>query len=172
MAYHLDRAGLVGTLNSRDGEESPRIGKRRLEAVQRVDVRVRELAAVNPSRQGTGTTLTALIARPSDSVVMIAHLGDGRAYAHEHGRCRRLTRDHTWAAQQLAAGRLTPEQARQHRFPHFLTHAAGVGSRSGPTLVECVVDTRQVYLLCTDGLTNMLADLELECTLTDVLPDG
>lgn len=39
-------------------------------------------------------------------------------------------------------------------------------------MVECVVDTGQVYLLCTDGLTNMLTDLELECTLTDVLPDG
>lgn len=75
-------------------------------------------------------------------------------------------------AQQLAAGRLAPEQARQHRFPHVLTHAAGVESTSGPTLVECVVDTGQVYLLCTDGLSNMLTDLELECTLTDVLPDG
>lgn len=74
-------------------------------------------------------------------------------------------------AQQLAAGRLAPEQARQHRFPHVLTHAARRGGRTGPTLFECVVDTGQVYLLCTDGLTNMLTDLVLECTLTDVLPD-
>lgn len=128
VAHHLDRAGLVGTLSSRDGEESPRIGKRRLEAVQRVDVRVRELAAVNPSRQGTGTTLTALIARPSDSVVMIAHLGDGRAYAHEHGR--RLTRDHTWVAQQLAAGRLTPEQA-STSFSAFSHARGGRGEQIG-----------------------------------------
>ena len=167
VACQLDQAGL-GALNPSDGEESPRIGERMLEP----DVRIRELTAMNPSRQGMGTTLAALVAKTSESVVRIARLGDSRAYAYEHGRVRRLTRDHPWLAQQLAAGRHAAGQARQHRFPRVLTHAAGVGNTSGPTLVECVVDTGQVYLPRTDGLTNMLTDLELEFTLTDVLPDG
>lgn len=80
-------------LNSREGDESPRIGERMFGPVQRVDVRIRELTAMNSSPQGIGTTLTALIARAGESVIRIAHSGDSRAC--EHGRVRRLTRDHT-----------------------------------------------------------------------------
>ena len=171
VAHHLSRAD-AATPGSADPEASPRLGEIMLEAVRRADARIREAAAANPSQQGMGTTLIALTARPGEDVVRITHVGDSRAYVLEDGRIHQLTRDHTWVEQQLAAGLLTPGQLRQHPLAHVLTQAAGMGEGIEPDLVEYAANTGQVYLLCTDGLTNMLTELALERTLTNALPDG
>jgi PPM family protein phosphatase len=152
---------------SRDG-----LGERMLQAVQRADARVRRDAAADPTREGMGTTLTALIAPPGVGRVVIGHVGDSRAYLFAGGRLRQLTRDHTWVEDQVAGGRLTREQAHGHRWGHVLTRAIGSGDPVTPDVLERNATAGEVYLLCSDGLTNMLTDLAIERTLADTLPHG
>jgi protein phosphatase len=147
-------------------------GARMLTAIRRAHARILEAAADDPSRQGMGTTMTALIAPPGEGRVVVGHVGDSRAYLFEQGRLRQLTRDHTWIEQQIAGGRLTPQQARGHHWAHVLTQALGAGDVLQPTVLELDASPGQVYLLCTDGLTNMLTDLAIERTLEDALPLG
>jgi protein phosphatase len=147
-------------------------GARMREAVVGADAAVREVAAADASRQGMGTTVAALLAPPGDERVVIGHVGDSRAYLFERGRVRQLTRDHTWVEDQIAAGRMTREQARGHRWGHVLTRAVGVGDAIAADVLEVNATPGQIYLLCTDGLTNMLTDLAIERTLGDTLARG
>ena len=119
-----------------------------------------------------GTTLTALILRRDEGRAAIAHVGDSRAYLYEEGRLRQLTRDDTWVQQQVDAGRLSAAEARLHPWSHVITQGIGVGEEVRPALVERELAPGQTYLLCTDGLTTMLADAAIESILEDALPDG
>jgi len=155
------------------GPASPEpLGERMLHAVLRADARVRDVGSADPARHGMGTTLTALIAPPGAGRVVIGHVGDSRAYLFENGRIRQLTRDHTWIEQQIATGALTRDEAHGHRWSHVLTQAAGAGDEIDPDVLELEASPGQVYLLCSDGLTNMLTDLAIERTLGDTLPMG
>ena len=164
------RGAIEGAPASSSTESASPLGERMLRAVLMADARVREAGAAESSHSGMGTTLTALAAHPDGTRVVIAHVGDSRAYVLEGGRIRQLTRDHTWVEEQIAAGALTREQARGHRWRHVLTQAAGVGDEITPELLELDAWPGQLYLLCTDGLTNMLTDLAIERTLEDALP--
>ena len=147
-------------------------GERMFEAVRKADARVREDAAAHPERAGMGTTVTALMTHPDEPRVVIGHVGDSRAYLMEGGQVRQLTSDHTWIQQQIDAGTMAPAQALRHRWAHVLTQAVGVGDDILPDVLDIEIRAGQLYLLCTDGLTNMLTDLSIERTLGDSLPDG
>jgi len=153
-------------------EESSRlpVGERMVEAVRSADRRIRDLAIENPSQRGMGTTLTALLAGGNaGGQITIGHVGDSRAYLMEGGRIVQLTRDHTWVEEQVRSGTLTPQQARNHRWAHMLIQAVGVSEKVEPDLVTHVAAAGQLYLLCSDGLTNMLSDSAIEGILKDNL---
>ena len=118
------------------------------------------------------TTLTALLARPGEPVIRIVHVGDSRAYILEDGHLRCLTEDHTWAAHLVTQGLMTPERARESPYSNILKRALGAGEHVEPDLCEHVAEPGQAFLLCTDGLTNMLTDTEIEAALNDTLPTG
>ena len=147
-------------------------GERMFEAVRMADARVREDATAHPERAGMGTTLTALMTHSVEPRVVIGHVGDSRAYFMEGGQVRQLTSDHTWIQQQIDAGTMAPAQALRHRWAHVLTQAVGVGDEIHPDVLEIGTRTGQLYLLCTDGLTNMLTDQSIERTLDGTLSDG
>jgi serine/threonine protein phosphatase PrpC len=156
----------------RDPSSGEALGGRMLQAVLRADARVRDVGSADPARHGMGTTVTALIAPAGTGRVVIGHVGDSRAYVFERGTIRQLTRDHTWIEQQIATGALTRDEAHGHRWSHVLTQAAGAGDEIDPDVLELNATPGQVYLLCTDGLTNMLTDLAIERTLEDTLSMG
>jgi serine/threonine protein phosphatase PrpC len=156
----------------RDPASPEALGGRMLQAVLRADARVRDVGSADPARHGMGTTVTALITPAGSGRVVIGHVGDSRAYVFERGTIRQLTRDHTWIEQQIATGALTRDEAHGHRWSHVLTQAAGAGDEIDPEVLELNAKPGQVYLLCTDGLTNMLTDLAIERTLEDTLSMG
>lgn len=115
---------------------------------------------------GMGTTVVGCMIR--DGTAALAHVGDSRAYRLRGDRLELLTQDHTWVNEQVVAGFLSEEQARDHPLKNVVTRALGGES-------EVVVDVREVdmeegdtLLLCSDGLTTMLDDEEIERCLKNV----
>jgi protein phosphatase len=126
------------------------------ELTQRANAHIHELSHSNAEQAGMGTTLTAVYV--GEREISIAHVGDSRAYRLRDGVLERLTEDHSLVDELLRQGRLTPEEALEHPQRSVITRALGPEGA-----VE--VDTRSysarggdVYLLCSDGLTTMLAE--------------
>ena len=131
------------------------VGGSPLVRVQAANLAVLDAAAHRPRLTGMGTTLTVVLI-DSAGHAELAHVGDSRAYRFRKGALTRLTEDHSYVAEMMAAGRMTPKEAEVHPYRSVVTRAVGLE----PT-VE--VDTFHVdlgpgdrLLLCTDGLTNMV----------------
>ncbi len=113
--------------------------------------------------RGMGTTLTALVA--ADGHVVIAHVGDSRAYRLRNGDLAQITGDHTWVQERVEAGLLTPERAREHPYSSVLTRVLGMDAAVPADVLDVDLAEGDVVLLCTDGLTGMVDDAQLESIL-------
>ncbi len=110
-------------------------------------------------REGMGTTLTAAILEGERLV--IAQVGDSRAYLMHQGRLQQLTRDHSLMADMIEAGQLTEAEARVHPNRSVITRAIGSDPHMQPDIYELNVETGDRILLCSDGVTTMLEDPEI-----------
>ena len=117
-------------------------------------------------REGMGTTCTA--AMLEGERLVIAQVGDSRAYLLHQGKLQQLTRDHSLMADLIEAGQLTPEEARTHPQRSVITRALGSDPRTQPDLYEINVETGDRLLLCSDGLSGMVRDREIEATMARV----
>ncbi|MEO8504426.1 MAG: Stp1/IreP family PP2C-type Ser/Thr phosphatase [Acidobacteriota bacterium] len=109
---------------------------------------------------GMGTTVVSLIVEgPRGS---IAHVGDSRAYRCRGGKLELLTQDHTWVNEQVVAGYLSEDQARTHPLKNVVTRALGGESEVLVDIQEVDLKPGDLYLLCSDGLTTMLSDTDIE----------
>ncbi len=117
---------------------------------------------------GMGTTMTALLA--AGGLLHLAHIGDSRAYLLRLGRLLQLTEDHTLVGEQVRAGLLTPDQARTSVHRHILIRAVGIEPQVQTDLKTIGIENNDLFLLCSDGLTDMLSDEEIGLILagTDV----
>jgi protein phosphatase len=113
-----------------------------------------------PARRGMGCTLTGLILRQGTATIV--NVGDSRAYRLRDGKIVQLTQDHTHVDELLRAGILTPEQAETHPDRHILSRAIGGDGEAVPDLEDLPIRTGDVFLLCSDGLTNHVSDAQLE----------
>ena len=113
--------------------------------------------------RGMGSTAVAGVVE--GDIVHICHVGDSRAYHWSGGRLRRLTNDHSWAGELIAAGLLTPEQARSHPLRGSLTRAIGAKDCAVPEFTSVKVKDGDRVLLCSDGLWEALGDGELRAEL-------
>ena len=113
-------------------------------------------ANANPQYAGMGTTLVLAVFR--EAQVRLGHVGDSRAYRWRGGELAQITRDHSLLQEQIDAGLITPEQAAFSANKNLVTRAVGV---EDTVLLETHLhDTHpgDVYLLCSDGLSDMLED--------------
>jgi serine/threonine protein phosphatase PrpC len=127
--------------------------------IEEANKRIHERARSDDSLHGMGTTTTA--AYVDDDEVVIAHVGDSRAYLLRGGDLIRLTKDHSLVGELVARGKLTEEQAEQHPQRSVITRALGPEAA-----VEVDVDifpakAGDVFLLCSDGLTSMVHEPKL-----------
>jgi PPM family protein phosphatase len=134
------------------------------EALMRLDARFQRIREVlveqvhrNPDLAGMGTTMTLACSAGAD--LLVAHVGDSRAYVCRKGELRRLTRDQTMAQFMADTGLITKDELATHPMRHILTGVLGTGGTSGDVVlgVEKLADEDQV-LLCTDGLTEMVPE--------------
>jgi len=113
--------------------------------------------------RGMGTTIVALVALPGS--VVVGHVGDSRAYRLRDGELQRLTQDHSWVSEQVRLGLLTDEEAKRHPMRNIITRALGNRDELEVDTAEEPVQPGDVYLLCSDGLSSMLSDDEIQRVL-------
>ena len=135
-------------------------------AIQRANRAIYDAAEADHSLDGMGTTLVALFAK--DDSAQIAHVGDSRAYLLRDGEISRLTEDHSYVTSLVREGRLSEDEAEHHPQRSILERA--LGQESEVEIDIRVIDTEpgDRILLCTDGLTSHLTDLEIEDILSSV----
>jgi protein phosphatase len=113
-------------------------------------------ANTNPHYSGMGTTLVMGVFQ--DARCFIGHVGDSRCYRLRESRLAALTRDHSLLQEQIDAGLLTPEQAQFATHKNLVTRALGVEDTVMLEVSEFRVEEGDLFLMCSDGLTDMLSD--------------
>ncbi|MDF1482813.1 Stp1/IreP family PP2C-type Ser/Thr phosphatase [Extensimonas sp. H3M7-6] len=130
--------------------------------------RIWHAAHTQPACAGMGTTfVAALFVRQQ---LVLAHIGDSRCYRLRAGTLQQLTRDHSWLQEQIDAGLLTPAQAATLGMRNLITRALGSEPHAAADINEFTVAEHDLYLLCSDGLTDMVADAELAEILRAPMP--
>jgi len=110
-----------------------------------------------------GTTVVLALVRGDR--VLISHVGDSRAYMIANSVMRQLTHDHTFVEDWLRTGRITVEEARNHRSRHGIYSALGIDDEIETETTEWPWDSGSSLLLCSDGLTDMVADDRIEAII-------
>lgn len=121
-----------------------------------------------PARKGMGTTLSALIL--IQDAAYVAHVGDSRVYRRRDGGLEMLTHDHTWVDDAIRAGHLTPAEAENHPYKHVLTQALGTEETLKPEITRFDLREGDLFLLCSDGLINHVADSVIDEALGSLGP--
>ena len=123
-----------------------------------------EAAQNRPECAGLGTTVVAAVFHGCR--VSIAHIGDSRCYRLRGERFEQLTRDHSLLQEQIDSGQLTPEQAKYSLNKNLVTRALGIEAIVPPDISEYRLEADDIYLLCSDGLTDMV-DTEVIHNIVD-----
>jgi protein phosphatase len=145
----------------RKGPNDPeRLLRKLRESVLAADAQVHGQAREYPELHGMGSTLTAACLWQQE--LFIAQVGDSRCYLIRNGILHRLTRDQTMVEEMLRAGVLKPAEAARHPWRHVITNAiGGVEAGAQPELRRVAVQSGDMILLCSDGLTEMVSDEEI-----------
>ena len=127
--------------------------------IEGANKRIHEKARADESLHGMGTTTT--VAYLDDDEVVIAHVGDSRAYLLRDGDLVRLTKDHSLVGELVARGKLTEEQAEQHPQRSVITRALGPEANVQVDIDIFPAKAGDLFLLCSDGLTSMVHEPQL-----------
>ena len=134
--------------------------RRALEAcVEQANLAILDAALSTPQYAGMGTTL--VVAVFYGSRLILGHIGDSRCYRVRNGRMQQITRDHSWLQEQVDAGLLTAQQAAQSSHRNLVTRALGVEPNVLLEVNEFQVAPSDLFVLCSDGLTDMVTDPDL-----------
>jgi protein phosphatase len=145
-----------------DSEESSEILLQ--EAIDLANQGILEDQNNHPERADMGTTVVILMFREKP---WVAHIGDSRLYRLRESQLEQITEDHTWVGLALRSGDITKEQAKVHPWRHVLSQCLGRKELYGVDLHELDVQAGDRLLLCSDGLTEEVADDLINVFLTD-----
>lgn len=129
------------------------------EAIQLANSRVLQAAQSSPELAGMGTTV--VVACCLQNQLLLAHVGDSRAYRLRSGGLTRITHDHSVLQEQIDAGRISEEEARFSPIKNLITRAIGTQQALEVELHAHPMQQGDIYLLCSDGLTDMLCHDEI-----------
>ena len=117
----------------------------------------------NPECAGMGTTL--VVSHFYDNFMSVAHIGDSRLYRLRGDVMEQVTRDHSLLQEQLDSGLITPEEAKLSQNKNLVTRALGIDPSVEPEVHVYETEPEDIYLLCSDGLSDMVEDEEIRLTL-------
>ena len=119
-----------------------------------------------PQYAGMGTTL--VVALWHDDHMIVGHIGDSRLYRMRGSKLEQVTRDHSLLQEQIDSGLITKEQARHSQNKNLVTRAVGIDPEVDAEVHSYPVQAGDVYLLCSDGLNDMVTDEDMELTLSSL----
>jgi protein phosphatase len=160
-----DRASRLAseTFLRRMGEVAPRsrqeMARTMGEAILLANDRIRRAGQEDRSLEGMGTTLTAAIVL--DGALVVAHVGDSRAYLMRDGKLVQLTEDQSLVQELVASGQIRREEASTYEHSNVILQALGVTEDLIPFAAEVPLRPGDLMLLCTDGLTTMVPQDEM-----------
>lgn len=156
----LSQAGMLA--NAREVRQAMEI------CVENANHSIFNAAHTNPQYAGMGTTLVVGVFQ--DERLVLGHVGDSRCYRLRGQAFQQITKDHSLLQEQLDAGLISPEQALVSPIKNLVTRALGVEDRVLVEVNEHRVEVGDLYLLCSDGLSDMLPDEDIAAVLQGVEP--
>lgn len=122
-----------------------------------------QTAKSQPQYTGMGTTLVVVLFY--DNRVTVGHIGDSRLYRLRNEQFEQITRDHSLLQEQIESGMITKEQARYSQNKNLVTRAVGIDPEVDTEIHTHQVAAGDIYLLCSDGLSDMVVDDDIHATL-------
>jgi len=131
--------------------------------IQKANVSIFQAAQSQPQYSGMGTTIvTGLF---YDDRVSVGHVGDSRMYRLRGESLEAITRDHSWLQEQIDSGLISPEEARLSKNKNLVTRAVGIAEDVEEEIHVHDVMVGDIYLLCSDGLNDMVTDEDIQSVL-------
>jgi len=153
MAVQVARDVFYGTPETEHPREALRL------AVAQANEAVYEAGAGKTGRDHMGTTLTAAVL--FNQRVVVGHVGDSRCYLILEDAITQLSKDHSWVAEEVEAGRMTPEQARVNPRRNIITRALGLRPDVEVDAFEAKLEPGNVVVICSDGLHGLVTEEEI-----------
>jgi len=135
------------------------------EAIQEANRRIFDTAREEPEYAGMGSTVVAVIFYGDK--LCVGHVGDSRLYRFRNGMLEQLTQDHSVVQELVSRGLATAEEARLTVSKNLVTRALGVDPEVAADISELSLEDNDIYLLCSDGLNDVLADGDIEMMLIE-----
>jgi len=137
------------------------------EVVKEINNKIFEYAKKNPESKGLGTTL--VIALKTEDYILYGNIGDSSGYVIKNNTLHKVTKDHTYVGMLLNTGKISEETAKNHPGKNLLTRALGANDPIEIDIFDIDTSVKGLFL-CSDGLTNMLTEEQIEKILNSDLP--
>jgi serine/threonine protein phosphatase PrpC len=165
MTVHLLMETLVAYSRGKDAPTEAPI-EALAEAVQQANSAVFHVSQTQPQCHGMGTTVVASLFY--DNKLAVGHIGDSRLYRFRDKQLEQLTRDHSLVQEMLDKGLVTKAEARLSKKKNVVTRALGVAPQVEVEVHEHATSPGDIYLLCSDGLTDLVTDEDIEASLREL----
>jgi serine/threonine protein phosphatase PrpC len=136
------------------------------EQIAGANASIYQAARSQPQYAGMGTTL--VVGLFHDNRLSVAHIGDSRLYRLRQGEFKQITRDHSLLQEQIDSGMITEQMAKVSHNKNLVTRALGIDPAVEPEIHTHEVEAGDIYLLCSDGLSDMVEDGEISLTLSSL----
>ena len=155
----MSKLRLLSTSASSKGESSCRLIEGIKVAITETNFSIYQAASSNAEHKGMGTTVVAIMLNGSS--IHVGHVGDSRLYCFRRDKMTRLTTDHSLVQDLVDRGLYTEEQARSASVSHIVTRSLGLKDQVEVDVLTAGLKTGDHLLICTDGLTDMVADWQI-----------
>lgn len=168
IAVELIRTEMRKSLVDRKPEElsGPAAEQLIAEHSTRANAAIFHASQSQPQYSGMGTTL--VVALWHDNQISVGHIGDSRLYRLRGGVLDQVTRDHSLLQEQIDSGMITKEQARHSQNKNLVTRAVGIDPEVETEVHTYPVQAGDIYLMCSDGLNDMVTDEDIQLTLSSL----
>lgn len=165
---------MEGLANQQPGKVDSALGKQAeaqliVDAVKSANEVIYSVSQSQPQCAGMGTTLVVGVF--TNNKLLVGHIGDSRMYRLRNQVLSQITEDHSLLQEQIKSGLITPEQAKYSANKNLVTRALGVDPEVELELNEYDVEVGDIYLVCSDGLSDLVDDEVIESALNKLMPD-
>lgn len=166
LAVDVIKRHVIGTLARAGKSVDAGLEKKMVgDAIQLANRSIYELAQQQPDYAGMGSTVVVVVF--NGDKLCVGHVGDSRLYRFRNGVLNQITQDHSVVQELVSRGLATAEEARLSVSKNLVTRALGVDPEVLPDISEHTLNDEDIYLLCSDGLNDVLADGDIEMMLIE-----